>query len=329
MKQLWNLLRDTVKAFLMDDVIHWGASLAYYSLISLGPLLVLGLTVFGKLVGTGSAESWILEQVYLLGGDRAMSIAQTVLEEASRPDLGSLGAILTVGVLLFGATAVFNNLQGALNRIWGVKSGSHMIRNVIRTRVAAFFMVVALGALMIVSVVVSTAVTWIGPLLDPFESVLPFVKVAELVTTVLLLWFLVAATFKILPDVRISWRDVWMGSLATAVLLYLGKFGLTAFLANSARASMYGAAGSLLLLLMWVYFSAQVLFIGAEFTQVWAQNRGREIHPEAYAYRTKTVPLDEVEEEAEEGESENGDARDREKATASETQDPDGEKATE
>jgi len=328
MKSLWSLLKDTVKAFLMDDVIHWGASLAYYSLISLGPLLVLGLTVFGKLVGTSSAETWILEQVHLLGGDRAMSMAQTVLEEASRPDLGSMGAIITIGVLLFGATAVFNNLQGALNRIWGVQPGSHVIRNVVRTRIAAFFMVVALGALMIVSVVVSTALTWIGPLLDPVESVLPFVKLAELVTTVLLLWLLVAATFIILPDVKISWRDVWMGSLATAVLLYLGKFGLSAFLTNSARASMYGAAGSLLLLLMWVYFSAQALFLGAEFTQVWARTRGREIHPEDYAYRARTVPLSEL---GEKGEAENGDARDRKKATESGAgdQDQDREKTTE
>lgn len=303
MKRLWELLRDTLKSFLMDDVIHWGASLAYYSLISLAPLLVLGLAVFGKLVGTGPAESWILEQVQLLGGDRAMEMAQTVLGEASQPDLGSLGAILTIGLLLFGATAVFNNLQGALNRIWGVQPGSHVLRNVLRTRVAAFFMVVSLGFLMVVSVLVSTILSWVGPLLDPIEAILPFVQLAELITTVLLLWLLVAITFQILPDVKISWRDVWMGSLATAILLYLGKYGLSAFLAHSARASMYGAAGSLLLLLMWVYFSAQVFFIGAEFTQVWARYRGRDIHPESYAYRTKTVLVREEEGQEQEGAS--------------------------
>ncbi len=308
MMSLWRLLKDTVKAFLEDDVIHWGASLAYYSLISLAPLLVLGLTVFGKLVGTGPAESWILEQVQLLAGDGAASMAETVMTEASRPDLGSLGAVLTIAILLFGATAVFNNLQGALNRIWGVKAGSHVLRNIIRTRVAAFFMVVSLGLLMVVSVLVSTILSWVGPLLDPIESILPFVKLAELITTVVLLWLLVAVTFQILPDVKISWRDVWMGSLATAVLLYLGKFGLSAFLANSARASMYGAAGSVFLLLMWVYFSAQVFFIGAEFTQVWARHGGREIHPESYAYRAETVRVREegAEEEENRGEGKKG-----------------------
>lgn len=294
MKNLWALVKETVLLFLEDNVIHWGASLAYYSLISLAPLLVLGLTVFGKVVGTGPAEGWILEQVQLLAGDRAVTMAQTVLREASRPDLGSLGAILTIGLLLFGATAVFNNLQGALNTIWGVKPGSHMVKNVLRTRLAAFLMVVSLGGLLVVSALVSTVLSWIGPLLDPVDSILPFVRLAELVTSVLLLWLFVAATFRVLPDVEISWKDVWMGSLSTAVLLYVGKVGLSTFLAHSARASMYGAAGSLFLLLMWVYFSAQVFFLGAEFTQVWARQQGRDIRPKSYAYRAETVPLKEL-----------------------------------
>ena len=283
------LLKDTVAAFLKDDVIHWGASLAYYSLISLGPLVVLAMTIFGKAVGTGEAEDWILRQVELLAGPRGMELARTVLEEASRPDLGSVGAILTIALLLFGATAMFSNLQGALNRIWGVAAGSGMIKNILRTRVAAFFMVLALGGILIISVVVSTAVSWLGPLIDPLESVLPFVRLAESVTSILLLWIFVAAAFQILPDVKIHWRDVWVGALATAVVLYVGKYALAAFLARNAFASMYGTAGSLFLVLMWIYFSAQVFFLGAEFTQVWARYRGRRIHPESYAFRTKTV----------------------------------------
>ena len=297
MNTAWALLKKTALSFLEDDVIPLGASLAYYSLISLGPLLVLILTIFSKAVGRGPAEEWIMEQVQLLAGSRAMDMAQVVLEEASRPELSSLGAILTIGLLVFGATAVFNNLQGALNRIWGVKAGGHIVKNILRTRLAAFIMVVALGGLMLVSVLVTTVVSWVGPLLDPLQSVLPFVRLAELITSVLLLWLFVAATFQILPDVKISWRDIWMGSLATAVLLYLGKYGVAALLARSARASMYGAAGSLFLLLMWVYLSAQVYFLGAEFTQVWARRQGRDIEPESYAYRARTVPASQVEKE--------------------------------
>jgi len=286
------LLKSTVRAFLEDDVIHWGASLAYYSLISLAPLVVLAMTIFGKVVGQSQAEDWILDQVGLLAGPRGQEIAATILGQASRPELGSWGALLTVGLLLFGATAVFTNLQGALNRIWGVRAGSALIRNIVRTRVAAFTMVLALGGLLVLSMLTSTVVSWVGPLLDPLGSYLPLVRIGELLTTILLLWVFVSVTFIILPDVKISWRDVWVGGLATAFLLYLGKYALAAFLARNAFASMYGTAGSLFLLLMWIYFSGQVFFLGAEFTQVWAHARGRQIEPEDYAHRAEMVEVD-------------------------------------
>lgn len=286
------LLKGVVVAFLEDDVIHWGASLAYYSLISLAPLVVLAMTILGKVVGQGQAEDWILDQVGLLAGPRGQEIAATVLEQATGPELGSWGAIITVGLLLFGATAVFTNLQGALNRIWGVRAGSPFLRNIIRTRVAAFTMVLALGGLLLVSMLTSTMVSWVGPLVDPLSDYLPLVRIGELLTSVLLLWVFVSAVFIILPDVKISWHDTWVGALATAVLLYLGKYALAAFLARNAFASMYGTAGSLFLLLMWIYFSGQVFFLGAEFTQVWARARGRQIEPEDYAYRAHTVEVE-------------------------------------
>jgi membrane protein len=285
----WGLLKKTIRNFLEDDVIHWGASLAYYSLISLAPLVLLAMTIFGKVIGTGEAEDWILEQVQLLAGPRGMELAQTVLEQASQPELGSVGAILTIALLLFGATAMFANLQGALNRIWGVRAGSGVIRNILRTRVVAFLMVLALGGILIFSVVVSTVMSWIAPLLDPLEAALPAFRIAEPFTSILLLWVFVTAAFQILPDVKIHWRDVWVGALATAVVLYGGKYALSAFLARNAFASMYGTAGSLFLVLMWIYFSAQVFFLGAEFTQVWARRQGRRIQPQSYA-----VPLEKV-----------------------------------
>ncbi len=290
---VFGLIWETFRNWLEDDVIHWGASLAYYSLVSLAPLVVLAMTILGKVVGSGEAEEWVLDQVRLLSGPRGMDLAQTVIQEANRPDLGSVGAVLTILLLLFGATAIFTNLQGALNRIWGVQAATPLVRNVLRTRAAAFFMVLMLGGLLFVSVIVSTLVSWAGPVLDPLNPLFPVVQVADVVTSLLLLWLFVAATFQILPDVRISWRDVWVGALATAVLLVLGKYVLAWFLARNAFASMYGTAGSLFLLLMWVYFSAQVFFMGAEFTEVWARHRGRSIQPETYAHRTKTVPVDE------------------------------------
>jgi membrane protein len=272
-----------------DDVSHWGAALAYYALISLAPLVVLGMTLLGRLGATAEAGAWILDQVRILAGPRARDVVGTVLEEAGHFQMRSGGAIVTLAVLLFGATAVFANLQSVLNRIWGVRSEGPFLKELVRTRMAAFLMVLSLGGILIVSAAAGTVLSWLGPLLDPLQSALPFVQLAELFASVLLLWLFVVATFVILPAVEIHWRDVWVGSLATAVALYVGKYGLSAFLARNAFASLYGAAGSLFLGLIWIYFSAQAFFLGAEFTQVWAHGRGRLIQPGDHAVRTKVV----------------------------------------
>jgi membrane protein len=283
-----------------DGAVQAGAAVAYYAMISLAPLVVLAVTLLGRFVGSGTAEQQILDQVGLLAGPRGVELARIVLQEAGRPDLASLQALLTVAVLLFGATAVFANLQNALNRIWAVEPRSGMVRNLVRTRVAAFTVVLGLGVLMFVSVVVGAVVGWVGPLLQPLERILPFVRVVDVLTSFFLLWLFVGFVFKVLPDAVISWRDVWLGSLVTAGLLVLGKELLALFLARNAFASMYGTAGSFLLLLLWVYYSAQVLFLGAEFTQVWAEHRGRRIRPETYAVRVERV-RSEVELEVGEG----------------------------
>lgn len=280
---------DTLKAWLDDDAFHWGAAIAYYSMISLGPLIVLAVTLLGRLFGSGAVEQRVLEQVELLAGPRGVEVARTVLEQAARPEMSSVGAVLTIAILLFGATAVFVNFQNALNRIWAVQPKSGMLRNMLRTRLSAFLVVLALGALMVVSVVLGALIGWAGPLVEPIEAMLPFVKAADLVTSLILLWLFVGALYWILPDAKISPRDVWVGALVTAILLVAGKYALSAFLARNAFASMYGTAGSILLLLLWIYYSAQVFFIGAEFTQVWARKRGREIEPESYAARMEIV----------------------------------------
>lgn len=285
-----DLAVGTFKAWIDDDAVHWGAAIAYYSMVSLAPLVVLAMSILGKVLGTGAAERRVLDQVEILAGPRGAELARTVIEGAARAELGSLGAVLTAVLLLFGATAVFVNLQGALNRIWSVRPRTGALRNMVRTRVAAFFMVLLLGGLMLVSVVVGTAVGWAGPLLAPLESILPMVRVADLLTSLLVLWIFVALVFQVLPDAKIAWRDVWVGGLVTAGLLVAGKHLLAVFLARNALASMYGAAGSIFLLLLWVYYSAQVFFLGAEFTQVWAEARGREIQPEGYATRLERRP---------------------------------------
>ena len=285
----FGLLRATFEEWQKDDAIHWGASLAYYSMISLAPLVVLAMTILGRIAGAGQAESWVLDQVRVLSGPRGAELARTVMEEASRPDLGSLGAVLTILLLLFGATAVFANLQGSLNQIWGVQARTGILENLVRTRISAFLMILALAGMIVVSVVVSTLLTWIGPLLDPVDAFLPMIRLADTVTSLVILWLFAAAAFWFLPDVKMQWRDVAVGALATAILLIAGKLVLASFLARYAFVWMYGTAGSILILLMWVYYSSQVFFLGAEFTKVWTRSRGRAIRPEDYAVRVNTV----------------------------------------
>ena len=286
---MMRLARQTVVEWQEDDAIRWGAAIAYYSVVSLAPLVVLAVTVLGQVVEDERAARWILDQVALLAGPQAVDVARGVIEQTGQLEIASLGGVLTVLLLVFGATAVFANLQRALNGIWAVEPRSGVLRNLVRSRIAAFATVLLLGGLIALSLVLGTVLGWIRPLLEPVEQLFPLLWVADLLTSLLLLWVAVTAVYWVLPDVKISWRDVRIGAFVTAVLLVLGKLALSSFLARNASASLYGTAGAIFLLLLWVYYSAMVFFLGAEFTQVWARERGRQIMPEDYAVRVETV----------------------------------------
>ena len=288
-RRAWRVVRQTFVEWQEDDAIRWSAAIAYYSVVSLAPLVVLAATVVGTVMEDAAAQRWVLEQVGTLAGSQAADVAATVIDQMPALDLSSVGAILTVLLLLFGATAVFANLQKALNRIWGVEARTGVVLGLLRTRATAFTTVLVFGAVMVLSVFLSSVLSWLGPLLRVLDAILPYVAVAEVLSSVIVLWLAVGAVFWVLPDVRIRWRDVWFGALVTALLLVLGKSLLSAFLARNAAASMYGAAGSIFLLLLWVYYSALVFFMGAEFTQVWANERGRAIQPTDNAVSIRLV----------------------------------------
>ncbi len=273
----------SARAFASHGVGDRGAALAFYTVVSLGPLVVLSVPLLGRVVGSGAAERRIIQQAGLLAGPQAAEIARTVLSEANRPDTGGVETWISIGILTFAATAVFASMQGALNRIWGVEPATGTMRNLIRTRLAAFTMVLALGLLTLITVVAGAMVGWLGPVVRPLQDILPLVWMADIFASWLLLWWFVGMVFKLLPDARISWADVSIGALATSGLLVVSRFAMTAFVARNATASMYGAAGSIFLTLIWIYISAQIFFFGAEFTQVWSAAQGREIQPEAYA----------------------------------------------
>ena len=280
-----DLTRRTVRAWIDDDATRWSAAIAYYSVVSLAPLVVLAASVLGRVMAEPAAERWVLGELHTLAGPQAAQVAATVLDEVPALSLGSLGALLTAALLVVAATAVFANLQRALNWIWGVEAQRGLVGSLVRPRVTAFAVVLVFAGLMVVSVILSTVLGWLAPVVGALNAVLPFVTAADLISSLVLLWLAVAAVYWFLPDVEIRWRDVWIGALVTAVLLVLGKHLLSWFLARKAAASLYGTAGSIFLLLLWVYYSTLVFFLGAEFTQVWAEYRGREIEPSEHAVR--------------------------------------------
>lgn len=289
------IARRTVRAWIDDDAIRWSAAIAYYSVLSLAPLVVLAITILGRIVDSRSAEQWVLRRVAALGGAQARNVASTILSDVPVVDPTSAGAMLTVLLLLFGATAVFVTLQRALNHVWEVAPRDHALGALLRTRLTAFAIVLALGGVVVLTVFLGAAVRWLANLIPALGVILPWLTVGDVLSSLFLLWLGVGTVFWQLPDVEITWRDVGFGALVTAVLLVTGKAGLSVYVGLKASSSMYGAAGSVFLLLLWIYYSALVFFLGAEFTRVWADERGREIRPSPHALWSRVVESDEVE----------------------------------
>ncbi len=273
--------------------MHWGATLAYFALISLGPVLIVMVGVAGRLLGADSAGDSVVRELQPVLGARGADIAQTVLSEGTFPGFGSPSALLSILLLLLAATAVFANLRGALNEIWKVRAVTGAFRNVLRTRLISFSMILVIGLLILTSTIIGTVVAVLSPYL---EGLLPagslVARVLELLSSTVVMWLAFAAMFRFVSDARIAWRDLWVGSLFTAILFVLGKFLIGLYLAQSNLASLYGAAGTLFLFLVWLYYSAQIVLLGATFTREWVRGRGREIVPHAYAARVETRVLD-------------------------------------
>lgn len=281
---LGSVVRRTFKTWFAGNAIHWGAGLAYYSLISLGPVLLLLVGTAGLVLDAGVAGRAIVGQLEPVLGRRGASVAETVLREGSFPGFNSPQAIVSILLLLVGATAVFANLRAALNAIWSVCPTGGGLRRLVRTRFVAFLMILVVGGLVTTSVVLSAVIALVTPWLElwfPGGSLV--VSLLDFALSAVLLWVAFAAVFRILPDARIGWRDVWAGALATALLFSAGKFVLSFYLSHSNLGSTYGAAGSVFVLMVWLYYSAQVLLLGATFTQVLARARGRRIEPEDHA----------------------------------------------
>jgi membrane protein len=273
---LLTLGRQTVRAWIDDDVPSMGAALAYYTLFSLAPLLLIVIAVAGLVFGPDAARGEIFGQLHGLIGDAGAAAVQQLLESVSKPAGGLLAASTGLVAMLVGATTVFAELQSAFDRIWRApRRPDTGWWGLVRARVLSFGLILGVGFLLLVSLVVSAGIAalqaWWAPWFPAWAGGLLAVNMA---TGLLLLTLMFAMIFKVMPRVRIAWADVWVGALATALLFTGGRALIAAYLARSAVTSGFGAAGSLVLLLVWVYYSAQIFLLGAEFTWVYAHALG-------------------------------------------------------
>lgn len=281
-KKILPILRQTATEWSDDQAPMLGAALAYYTVFSLAPLLLIIIALAGWAFGEDAAQGQVFAQLRQLIGDEGGRAVQDLVSSAGRePSHGVISAVTGMVALLFGASGVFGQLQSSLNTVWGVAPPPNRgILGIVKARLLSFGFVLGVGFLLLVSLALSTTITfvaeWVGGVAPGVESL---VRGLDLVLSIGVITALFALIFKFLPDARIAWKDVWVGALLTSVLFTIGKFGLALYLGTSSVGSSFGAAGSLIVLLLWVYYSAQILFFGAEFTQVWANRYGSRVAP--------------------------------------------------
>ena len=298
-KVVVNLFKQTVQEWLDDDAPQLGAALAYYSVFSLAPMVLLLIAVIGILFRNDPVGAWsrITEQMSYFLDKSAIEMVQQIARQVATPTKSALGGTIGFALALFGASGVFGQLQAALNTIWGVKAKpGRSIWRFVRSRFLSFALIAGIGFLLLVSLVIETGIKALSHYL---QSVLP--GALTVIVPVYLAFDFVIVTavftmiFKILPNATTRWRDVWIGAVLTAILFLIGKWALGIYLGSGTAASAYGAASSLITLLLWIYYSSQILLFGAEFTQVYARTCRPDIKPDKYAV---AIELKEIEKPA-------------------------------
>jgi membrane protein len=288
LRSIGTLFKETGAQWSDDEASRLAAALALYTMLSIAPLLVIAVAVAGMVFGADAARGQISQELGSIVGPQAGQAIQGLVANANTPTTGVVSTIVSIGVVLLGASGVFGELQAALNKIWEVKpKPGRGIRGLIRDRFFSFAMVMGVAFLLLVSLVVSAALAGVS---GYFKGVISFPLLWEafnFVFSLAVTSVMFALIFKLVPDVKIAWRDVWVGGFATALAFSIGRIALAWYVGRSATVSPFGAAGSLVALIVWVYYSAQILFMGAEFAQVYATRYGSRIVPTSNA-----VPID-------------------------------------
>jgi membrane protein len=295
LKVIGQVLVQTFKNFMGDKILKYSAALAYTTVFSMGPLLVVIIFLCSIFLGEEAITGEIYNQMKgFVGPDAALQL-QTIIKNASLSGKETTAAVIGIVTLLFSATAVFAEIQDSINTIWGFKAKPQKgFWQFIRTRFLSFSIIVSLGFLLLVSLAVTSLIEGLSNRLKAFFPDITVVVfyILNLVISFAVITILFALIFKVLPDAKTKFKDILPGAIASGILFMIGKFGISFYIGQSDIGSTYGAAGSLVVLLLWVYYSAIILYIGAEFAQAWSVHKGSSIQPNDYAVTLKKIEVE-------------------------------------
>ncbi len=295
LRKSWDILKQAVLNFFQDDSFSYASSIAFYTIFSLPAILIISLSVGATVYERDIVQAELVSQVSRLIGEKSAVEVEKILLNAALDSTGTLAKIIGIATLIFSATTVFISLQTSLNKIWGIKPKPErgFVKYLI-DRLISLSMVISIGFLLLVSLVFDTVLVMIqkkmAVLFDGWT--LYFVTTMNIVLSLALITFIFAMLFKVLPDAKIKWKDVWVGSFITTAFFVLGKYLIGFYLGNSSVNSAYGAAGSLVIILIWVYYSTVIFLFGAELTSVYAEKTGSEIKPYHHAVKVQMVELE-------------------------------------
>lgn len=306
-KGIWKVLKNSFKGFSDDRIMKLSAALAYYTVFSVGPLLIVIVSVCSLFFGREAIEGTIYGQIEgFVGKDAALQL-QEIIKNAAIGGKGKVAAIIGIVTLLIGATSMFGEMQDSINMIWGLKAKPKSAWwSLIKTRLLSFGVIGSLGFLLLVSLAISGLIEALSNRLMRYfpDITLILFYIINLVINFCVISALFAVIFRVLPDARIRWKDVMAGAIATAILFMLGKFAISFYISKSEVGSTYGTAGSLVVLLVWIYYSSIILYFGAEFTKAYALKYGSEITPNKYAVNSKTIEVEQGKQSLQEAEKE-------------------------
>jgi membrane protein len=285
---IWSLMKNSGSEFIENNSFRLAGALAYVTIFSLPPLLIVMINFAGAIWGEEAVTGRLFQQIRSVVGDEAAEQVQTMIANFNQHDAGTMATIIGIGTLIFASTTFFATLQESLNAIWNIRvKPESSILYMIKVRATSFGLILSLGLLMLISFVLSAALLI---LTDYLQSILPgvaliFIYIFNLALNLFVISMLFALVYRFLPDAHIRWKDTLVGAFVTALLFVLGKYGIGLYIGNSDINSAYGAAGSLIVILVWIYWSSLILFFGAEFTQEYAEQYGEGVRPKKHAVR--------------------------------------------